>query len=123
MSDLNPKGMEIELGGTKYKMLLTINVIDDLQDQFDAPISDILELLDDGRKQFKVIKALLSAMINEGIDEFDPSCPHVTERLIGRKLDMQELSAADAREKIFGAFAAGMPKMDDENVPNEQSGQ
>lgn len=117
MSDLRPKPPEIELGGKKYGVLFNLNAIDEIQDRFDIPISKLAELMQDERKVFKVLKTLLSILINEAIDDSESGEPHVDEKYVGRKITVADIPTL--KDKVFIAFTAGMPEGDAD--PNPQS--
>jgi hypothetical protein len=118
MSDLRPKPPEIEIGGKKYGVLFNLNAIDEIQDIFDIPISQLPELMRDERKAFKVLKTLLAILINEAIDDSESGEKHVDEKFVGRKITVKDIPTL--KEKVFDAFTGGMPEGDDE-APNAQS--
>ncbi len=118
MSDLRPKPPEIELGGKKYGILFNLNAIDEIQDRFDIPISQLGDLMKDERKVFKVLKTLLCILINEAIDDSESGEPHVDDKFIGRKITVADIPTL--KDKVFSAFAAGMPESDDDD-PNATS--
>jgi hypothetical protein len=114
------------LGGQQYGLLFDLNAIDEIQDRFDIPISDIGDLMKDERKVFKVLKAMLTIMINEAIDdeneEISPTEKehrlHVTERFIGRKIQAADI--ANLKDKVLTAFKDGTPEAEEED-PNPKS--
>ena len=114
MSDLRPKTPEIELGGEKYGVLFNLNAIDEIQDKFDIPISQLSELMYDERKVFKVLKSLIAILINEAIDDSESGEPHVDEKFVGRKITIADIPTL--KDNVFSAFAMGMPEADDPNV-------
>jgi hypothetical protein len=118
MSDLRPKHPEIEIGGKKYGVLFNLNAIDEIQDRFDIPISKLADLMQDERKVFKVLKTLLAILVNEAIDDSENGEAHVDEKFIGRKITVADIPTL--KDKVFSAFAAGMPQGEDED-PNPQS--
>lgn len=118
MSDLRPRHTKIELGGKEYGMLFTLNVIDEIQDKFDIPISELGDLMADERKVFKVLKSLLAMLINEAIDDAETGEPHVTEAFVGRKITFAEISTL--RDKVFASFADGLPQSEEDD-PNAKS--
>lgn len=119
MSDLRPKPPEIEIGGKKYGLLFNLNAIDEIQDRFDLPISQISDLMDDERKVFKILKSLLTILINEAIDDSESGAPHVDEKFVGRKITVADISAM--KDQVFMAFSQGVPETeeDDPNVKSE----
>ena len=111
MSDLRPKPPEIEIGGKKYGVLFNLNAIDEIQDRFDIPISQLGDLMKDERKVFKVLKTLLCILINEAIDDSESGDPHVDEKYIGRKITVADIPTL--KDKVFSAFTAGIPESDE----------
>ena len=124
MSDMKPKGTKIEIGGREFGLRFTLNAIDDIQDHFDTPISELGALLDNEKTRIKTIRYLLTVLINEDIDciedETSEKQQHITERWLGRKVDMQ--NAGGIISKIVKALSGSMPETEDE-IPNAESGQ
>lgn len=120
MSDLQPKPVEINLAGEKYDLLFSINVIDAIQDKFDAPISDLQELMKNYKTQFKTIRFVLTALINEGTkyrnETLDEKRKLVTEDYVGLRINTNNL--IDIAGSINKAFSDGVPKGEDEEIPN-----
>lgn len=115
MSELRPKPLKIEIGGKEYGLLFNLNAIDEIQDQLDLPLSRLYEAMSDERKVFKILRTMLTVMINEAIDE--EGGERVTEKFIGRKinpLDIQKL-----KNSVFTAFTQSMPEADDPNAESE----
>lgn len=119
MSDLRPTGTKITLGDKEYILYFDLNAIDDIQDHFDISIAELPDLMKDDRKTYKVLKYLLSVLINEGIDEFETGEKHTNEREIGRKLNMSNIS--EVSSKIMEAFSGSTPVSDEEDDPNVKS--
>lgn len=117
MSDLRPKHPEIEIGGKKYSVLFDLNAIDEIQDKFNIPISQLTDLLHDQRQVFKVLKFLLAILINEAIDDSESGEPHVDEKFIGRKIKLSDIPTL--KSKVFLAISAGVPEGDEDPTPSE----
>lgn len=45
MSDLRPKGVEIDFGGQKRELLFTINAIDEIQSELNLPLFDAIQII------------------------------------------------------------------------------
>lgn len=110
MSDLSPKHTQIEIGGKSYGLLFNLNAIDEFQDRFDVPISQLIELMRDERKTSKVLRSLLEILINEAIDDSESGEPHVTESFIGRKITFKKIP--NLINKVLEAFTDGTPESD-----------
>jgi hypothetical protein len=119
MSDLKPTGVKIKLGNKEYRLRFTINVIDDCQDHFKVPISEIDSKLKDPQDGIKNIKYLLTQMINEDIDciadETGEKLPHVDERYVGRYIEIGNVNGLI--EKIYSTAKESSPEAEDED-PN-----
>lgn len=119
MSDMRPSGSEIELGGRKLRLLWTINVIDQIQDRYDMPISEIDQLFQDERKAIKAIRELLTMLINEAILDSESGEPPVDEMWVGRKLTVNNIRGL--KSMIMRSFSDGLPDGDgDPNAESEQ---
>jgi len=113
MSELKPKKTTIKLGDKEYGLLFNLNAIDDIQDRFDIPISELSDLLSDERKSFKALRGLLTILINEALS--DDGQEPVDERFVGRKITMDNIE--DLSEAIQESFKEGLPEGDGENFP------
>ena len=128
MSDLRPRGVKIRLGSKEYGMRFTLNAIDEIQEHFDIPISQLAELFKDGKTQIKNLRYLLTVLINEDIDcvndETGEKQPHVEESYVGRHLDLSNMT--ELMSAIFKAFNKGAPEPEagdeGDDDPNLKSG-
>ena len=94
MSDLNTKSNTITINGQEYGMRFTINAIDDIQDHFDIPISDLSSVMSDERHSIRNLRYLITVLINEDIDiknDAGANIPHVNERYIGRYINSSNM--------------------------------
>lgn len=126
MSDLNTKSNTITINGQEYGMRFTINAIDDIQDHFDIPISDLSSVMSDERHSIRNLRYLITVLINEDIDiknDAGANIPHVNERYIGRYINSSNMS--DFIKSVYGCFTDGSPKSEekddfiDSEIPNE----
>lgn len=125
MSDLRPTGEKIKLGNNEYGMRFTLNAIDEIQEHFNIPISDIATLFTDGRQQIRNLRYLLMVLINEDIDcvndETGSKTLHIDEKYVGRHIDAQNLTGM--MSSIFKAFTGGTPASDEDADPNAKTAQ
>ena len=119
MSDMKPAYAKVKLGGKEYSLLFDVNALDEIQDRFDIPITDLSVLIKDQRKTYKVLKFILATLINEAIDDAETGDPHVDEKFIGRKLTPSNLG--ELQSAVFKAFTAGNPEADEDDIPNAKS--
>lgn len=125
MSDLKPAGDRIRLGKNDYKLLFSLNVVDDIQDKFDIAVSELPKLMQEPKTQIKNILKLLAMLVNEGID-YDNDMdggnrPHIDARFVGRYIDANNVG--ELKSKILNSMVNGIPKHEDDDVPNPASGQ
>ena len=64
MSDLNPKPVEIEYKGKVYKCLFTLNCIDEVQEHFDASLTDVINMIADGKQTARNVRFLVTLLLN-----------------------------------------------------------
>jgi hypothetical protein len=123
MSDLNPRATKIKLGGKEYGMRFTLNAIDDIQDHFDIPISELFELFNDEKKNIKALRYLLTLLINEDIDAQNDrgtmTGEYLTERYVGRYIDSTNM--VDVMNAVLSTFSGSLP--DGDESPNAPAGQ
>lgn len=125
MSDLRPTGEKIKLGANEYGMRFTLNAIDEIQEHYNIPISQMADLFTDERNQIKNLRYLLTVLINEDIDcindDTGSKTPHIDEKYVGRHIDAKNLSGM--MSSIFKAFSGGTPVSDGEEIPNATTAQ
>lgn len=69
MRDLKPTGAELEFLGKKWSLLFTVNVIDEIQENFDIHIGELAKLIDvKTREVWSNVSFMLFVMINEQIE-------------------------------------------------------
>jgi len=112
MSDLRPKPVEIEIAGNKYEILLSLDVIDAIQDSFDMPFADVTSMIFDSRKRSSTLKRLMPILINE-----------TAEKELVRAKDLGKLiTFADMKpltDAILEAMGISLPKSDSPNPKSE----
>lgn len=126
MSDLRPRGVEIELGGQKYRLLLTLNAIDQIQERCNLPLYDAIKYAAqaaDGKMDHDTIqnfRAIVTVLLN---DEEDGK---LTEKEVGKLLDLENFR--NVAWHVLKAYGLSMPEPDedveeDEEDPNVETGQ
>ena len=130
MSDLNPKSSVITINGQEYGMRFTINAIDDIQEHFNIPISELTAVMSDERHSIRNLRYLITVLINEDIDiknDAGANISHVSERYIGRYINSSNMR--DFIKSVYECFSDGSPKGEeqddfiDSEIPNELTGQ
>ncbi len=105
MSAIKDSGYTVELKGKKYRLLFTLNALDEIQTKFGG-YDKIAEAFSQSNPGWvKDTKWLLTMLINEGLLEKDENAQLFTEQQIGRLIHMGNL--AEVQRAIFASFAAG----------------
>lgn len=127
MSDLRPRGVEIEIGGQKRTFLFTINAIDQIQEKCNAPLFDAVkyaaqvvdgEMDHDTIQNFRTIVTILLNDENDG---------ELTEKEVGRMLDLGNYRKV--AYAVLRAYGVSLPDPDedddfeDDEDPKVETGQ
>lgn len=127
MSDLNPKGASIVLGGVERKLLFTLNVMDEIQSHYDKTVFEALKLLIDPMQQTKVVKFLLMTLLNDEAEREkarnkDTDLKVLSEKEVGWLVSYDNL--AEVVSAMLKAYGMSMPEPDEsEKDPNAVSRQ
>ena len=123
MSDMRPEGVKIKLGDKEYRLLFTLNAIDDIQEHFDMPISELGKVFSDEKTQIRNLRYLLTLLINEDIDcqnDFNGTdTPHLEERYVGRHIHDKNIH--EMMTAVFNSFTGSIPEGEEDEIPNEVS--
>ena len=118
MSDLNPKPVEIEYKGKVYKCLFTLNCIDEVQEHFDASLTDVINMIADGKQTARNVRFLVTLLLNESVDakgeEFD-------EMDVGAAIDIRNFNYYCMR--VLEALGVSLPDDDGDDLPEAAAGQ
>lgn len=126
MSDLRPRGVEIELGGQKYRLLLTLNAIDQIQERCNLPLYDAIKYAAqaaDGKMDHDTIqnfRAIVTVLLNNEEDG------DFTEKEVGKLLDLENFQ--NVAWHVLKAYGLSMPETDEDaddedEDPNVETGQ
>ena len=116
MSTIKDGGYAVELKGKSYRLLFTLNALDEIQAKFGG--YDKLDGVFDQKNPdwVKDTKWLLTMLINEGLLEEDENAALFTEQQIGRLIHVGNLS--EVQRAIYASFAKGTAG-DKEERPDE----
>ena len=126
MSDLNPRGVEVVIGGEERKLLFTINAIDEIQDRLNMPFLDTIgriAAVADGslkKEDLQAYKVILSILVST-------KDKAITDREIGDLIEYSEIRFI--AWKVLEAYGISMPEPnedeedeDDEDDPKITAG-
>ena len=117
MSDLRPKGISVNIGGVERRFLFTFAAIDEIQDHFDKPLVEVLEMLKDDRTLYKAAGFIVCTLINDEIirNGGKGRGPELME--VMRMLDLS--MTARVVRTILKAYGISMPEPDEDDEPDD----
>jgi hypothetical protein len=113
MSDLRPRGVEVELGGQKHRLLFTINAIDQIQETCNLPLYEALHYVAkaaDGNMEHEVLvkfKEIVTILLN---DENDGD---MTEQETGKLLQLENYKRVAVG--VLNAYGFSIPDPDEDD--------
>ena len=118
MSNLNPKGIEVEIGGEKRFFLFTLNSIMEIQDHYDLPLTEVIDLLTDKRKAASCMRYLVFVLLNEEYEREKQKDPGTTlkkwtEKEVGNLITQQ--TYAGIFLSLLQAYGLSLPEKDEED--------
>ena len=117
MSALQPRGIPVNIGGVERRFLFTFAAIDEIQDHFDKPLVEVLEMLKDDRTLYKAAGFIVCTLINDEIirNGGKGRGPELME--VMRMLDLS--MTARAVRTILKAYGISMPDPDEDDEPDD----
>lgn len=105
MSAIKDGSYTVRLKGKDYRLLFTLNAIDEIQDKFGG-YDKLAEVFNQENKDWvKNTKYLLTLLINEGILEENENAETLTEKQVGRMVHTGNL--LEVQKAIFASFVTG----------------
>ena len=124
MSDLRPKGTPVVIDGEERHLLFTLNVIDEIQDHFDAPMSDVWDKLTDKRESEKTIRYLVCTLLNDEAAREQRNGKELksyTEEEVGWAITIGNVN--EIMMALLDAYGLSLPEPDEDDAPKAESGQ
>jgi hypothetical protein len=125
MSDLRPVGVPIEIDGVERHFLFTLNVIDGLQEDYDADLSQIIkDLVEDGKTD-KMLRHIVTALLEDEAERAKAlrgeELERYTEQGVGWLITLENKEAFLLA--VLKAYGVSIPEADEDDDPNQQGGQ
>ncbi len=122
MSDLNPKGVLVVLGGEERRLLFTLNAVDEIQDHYDCSLEEVIDRLTDKRESVKTLRYLVMALLNDEAERSGKEGQkQYTEKEVGWLITQD--NATEVTLAVLKAYGLSLPEPDEYAPPNGQSGQ
>lgn len=122
MSDLKPTKSLLSIGDKTFNIVLTLSVIEALQERYDD-LNGALEMLGDFKSMTKELAEIASVFINDDIDCHNEDFPNdkwekVNPKWICRRIALNEkvegkILAVELSAVIMQAFKLSMPENED----------
>lgn len=113
MRDLKPTSVSFEIDEHERGLILTLNVIDDIQEHYGKSLKDVCALLGNETERYKAVRYMLFVMLREDAEirneQSEVKIPILSEREIGRRLSLD--TTAKAITAISNAIVASSPKV------------
>lgn len=104
------------LRGKEYRLLFTLNALDEIQDKFGS-YDELHEIFNQENPSWiKDLKWLLTLLINEGLLESDEDVELLDEKTVGRMIHVGNLK--EVQNAIFASFVSG--NVGDENIEDDE---
>lgn len=124
MSDLRPKGTPVMINGEERNLLFTLNVIDEIQDHYDAPMTEVWDRLTDKRKSDKTIRYLVCTLLNDEAareKRNGKDLKSYTEEEVGWAITVENVN--EIMMALLSAYGMSLPEPDEDDDPKAESGQ
>lgn len=121
MSAIKDGGYTVTLKGKEYRLLFTLNALDELQTKTGG-YDKLTEVFSQSNQNWvKDTKWLLTMLINEGLLEEDENATLFTEQQIGRMIHVGNIK--EIQRAIYASFAMGMAGDSGESTGEEKNGE
>ena len=123
MSDLRPRGTPVVIDGEERRLLFTLNAIDEIQDHFDAPMSDVWDKLTDKRESDKTIRYLICTLLNDEAAREQRNGKELksyTEEEVGWGITVENVN--EIMMALLDAYGLSLPEPDEDDSPKAESG-
>ncbi len=118
MSAIKDGGYNVTLKGKAYRLLFTLNALDEIQTKFGG-YDRLNEVFNQENPNWvKETKWLLTLLINEGLLEEDENAELLDEKKVGRLIHVGNLK--EVQNAIFASFTAGTAGDKEEAKENEE---
>ena len=112
MSDLQPNGIKVNLDGQEWHFYMTIAAADVIQDHYDKPLQDVMNMLYRERERYSTCAYILSVLTADEVRRDKLSIKPPTESKIRDIVDVP--MANKLTMKILQSYGISMPEKDDD---------
>ncbi len=118
MSDVQPKGIDVEIAGQVWYLYMSIAAADIIQDHYDLPLQQVMDQLFDERERYDTCVYLLTVLMADEVRR------EGLERQVPTADQLKDLLDVPSVNKLTGiilvSYGLSMPQADEDDDPNAE---
>lgn len=122
MGSMNPRGIAVEFEGEVRHLLFTLNVIDEIQTEYDKTIHEVIQDLTEGDVYDGQLRRLVTILLNDEARRSakkDEKIEKVTESDVGDMIGLDNYN--DVLVSLLKAYGISLPEPEEDDDPNLKS--
>ena len=126
MSDVKPRGVPIELDGATRHFFFTLNVIDQLEDEYDKTLYEIVDELTVTNRNSHMLRDVVTVLLNSEAERnvrlgADTAQMAVSQEDVGEMIGLDNYN--EVLRAVLEAYGVSLPEKEEDEDPNGMSGQ
>ena len=126
MSDVKPRGVPIELDGATRHFFFTLNVIDQLEDEYDKTLYEIVDELTVTNRNSHMLRDVVTVLLNSEAERnvrlgADTAQMAVSQEDVGEMIGLDNYN--EVLRTVLEAYGVSLPEKEEDEDPNGMSGQ
>lgn len=122
MGSMNPRGIAVEFEGEVRHLLFTLNVIDEIQTEYDKTIHEVIQDLTEGDVYDGQLRRLVTILLNDEARRSakkDEKIEKVTESDVGDMIGLDNYN--EVLVSLLKAYGISLPEPEEDDDPNPKS--
>lgn len=122
MGSMNPRGIAVEFEGEVRHLLFTLNVIDEIQTEYDKTIHEVIQDLTEGDVCDGQLRRLVTILLNDEARRSakkDEKIEKVTESDVGDMIGLDNYN--EVLVSLLKAYGISLPEPEEDDDPNLKS--
>ena len=120
MSELQPRGVPITIGGKERRFLFTLSAVDEVQNEFGLPVSEVIEKLANNNEIIDTASRIALILLNGDIErdrkKNNSDEPLWTETELKDEIDITMLGMLV--RTILKSYGYSIPDLEEDEDPN-----
>lgn len=119
MSDLQPTGKILVIGGEERRLLFTLNVVDEVQDHYGCSLEEVIDRLTDKKESAKTLRYLTMTLLNDEAERSPKAgLKTYTEKEAGWIITRDNV--LEVTMAVLQAYGLSLPEPDEYASPNAE---